>query len=467
MRAPSQILSVAQMRAAEEALIAGGETVESLMERAGRGAADYVWRVCAGRPVTVLCGPGNNGGDGYVIARELRRAGVPVRIVAPLEPRSNAARAARASLGAVEISERGEEISGEVLVDCLFGSGLARPLDDGLAALLRGLCASHQRRIAVDVPSGVDSDSGAIRGEALPDYHLTLALGAWKFAHWLMPAMARMGERRLVDIGVGAVPGAARLIARPILHAPPADAHKYSRGLVAVIGGVMPGAGVLATRAAMRAGAGYVKLLGARPSLALPDELVVDDRPLASVLSDKRINALLVGPGLGRDDAAKSILAGALSADLPTICDADGLMLLEPAALETRSAPLTVTPHEGELAQLCAAFAVADGPRMERVIALADAMRAIVVAKGPDNLVAVPGEPLHIAPAASPWLSTAGTGDVLAGLVASRLATGASPGEAAMQAIWLHSEAARRAGTAFTAGDIIDRISDVYRSFIP
>src|SRR5688572_773433 len=242
MTANSQILTVAQMRSAEQALIDGGETVSSLMERAGAGAADWVWRVAAGRPVTVLCGPGNNGGDGYVIARELVRRGAAVTVVAPLEPGTEAACAAREAFGGA-IAEHGQ---GGVLVDCLFGSGLARPLSAELLELLESGAGRHAIRVAVDVPSGIDSDSGAPLNAGLADYHLTLALGAWKPAHGLMPAMATMGETRLVPIGVAPVAGAAQMLERPRLAPPARDAHKYSRGLVLVVEGPMTGAALLA-----------------------------------------------------------------------------------------------------------------------------------------------------------------------------------------------------------------------------
>ena len=234
---PDQVLTVAQMRSAEQALIDGGETVGSLMQTAGQGAAGWVWRVAAGRPVTVLCGPGNNGGDGYVIAETLRARGLDVAVVAPLDPATEAAREARAAFR----GETGGGGTGGVFVDCLFGSGLTRPLGE-LAPLVRSLAGSHRHAVAVDLPSGVESDSGALLDEDLPRYDLTLALGAWKFAHWTMPAMERMGERRLVPIGVGAVEGAAQLLQRPHLAAPARDAHKYTRGLVLVVGGVMSGA---------------------------------------------------------------------------------------------------------------------------------------------------------------------------------------------------------------------------------
>ena len=452
MHASDQILTAAQMVAAEQALIAGGETVDGLMQTAGNGAADRVWRVAAHRPVTVLCGPGNNGGDGYVIAEAIRARGGDAAVLAPIEPATDAARNAARLYGGERLSGA-EQARGGVLVDCLFGSGLARPLSPDLVQLLRELAHAHSRLIAVDLPSGIESDSGAALNEGLPQNDLTIALGAWKFAHFLAPASALMGAKRLVPIGVAEVAGAARLVRKPRLSAPACDAHKYSRGLLALVGGEMPGASMLAAQAAMHGGAGYVKLLADAPPPVTPPELVTETAPLPEALADQRIAAILAGPGLGRSEGAKQRLIAALAARRPSVLDADALVLLAPDMLPG-DVPAIATPHEGELEALCRAFAVAAGSKRERAASLAKASGMVVVAKGPDTIVASPGGALFLAEPATSWLSTAGTGDVLAGLIASRLATGAAPLGAACEALWLHGEAARLAGPAFTAGDL-------------
>jgi len=251
----AQVLTVSQMRAAEQALIDSGTTVDALMLAAGQGAAEWVWRLAAGRAVTVLCGPGNNGGDGYVIAEDLRERGLDVCVVAPMAPKTDAAKSARGAYKGQCMSS-GKDANGQVLVDCLFGSGLTRALSGEHALLLRDLAERHPIRIAVDLPSGIETDTGALLNDHLPDYRLTLALGAWKFAHWRLPAQSKMGDLRLVPIGVEAVSGAAQLIEKPVIKHPALDAHKYTRGLCANFGGEMPGAGSLASQAAMRAGAG-------------------------------------------------------------------------------------------------------------------------------------------------------------------------------------------------------------------
>ena len=463
--AADQVLTAAQMRAAETALIASGSSVTELMQRAGQGAAQWVWRVSGGRSVTVLAGPGNNGGDGWVIAEALRQRGSDVAVIMAAEPATEAARAARAGYrGAVLAPD--ETRRGEVLVDCLFGTGLTRPLSAEHGALLTRLAASHLHRVAIDLPSGIDSDLGQPLGPGLPDYHLTLALGAWKPAHFLMPAAVAMGALRLVGIGIAAVPGAAQALAQPQLAVPPADAHKYRRGLLGIVGGAMPGAALLAARAAQGAGAGYVKLFTAAPSAApsaAPADLVVDPAPLDEALGDRRLSALLLGPGLGRDAAARSAVAAVLACDRPAVLDADALVLLGPDGLAGRTAPLVATPHDGELFALERAFALdGTGGKPERALALARASGMVVIAKGPDSVVAAPDGPLAFAPRATSWLSTAGTGDVLAGTVASRLACGEAPFAAACTALWLHGEAARRAGAAFSAGQLAEAIRSAY-----
>ena len=459
----NQILTVAQMRAAEQALIDAGTGVDALMQIAGLGAAEWVWRVAAQRAVTVLCGPGNNGGDGYVIAQALRERGGPVVVVAATEPKTDAARNARALYHGEVLGPDGAP-HGDVLVDCLFGSGLTRALSDADFALLTRLAASHPQRIAIDVPSGVESDSGAALNAGLPGYDLTVALGAWKFAHALMPAAAAAGALRQVGIGVDDVPGAAQMITRPHFAAPADDAHKYRRGLLGVIGGDMPGAALLACQSAQGAGAGYVRLL-ASGAVAAPADLVVDTAPLAEALADGRYTALLVGPGLGRHADARERLVVALASGVPAVIDADGLVLLGPGHLGERSAALIATPHEGELAALERAFAChGTGSKRERALALAAASGMIIVAKGPDTLVATPDGRLACAPRASSWLSTAGTGDVLAGAIASRLACGAEAFAAACEGVWLHAEAARRCTVPFTAAALAAAIPSAYAS---
>lgn len=453
MRGSEQVLTVAQMRAAEQALIDAGSSVDALMDRAGRGAAEWVWRIAGRGRVTVLCGPGNNGGDGYVIAEVLRGRGSDVAVIAPMEPKSDAARKARDAYQG-EVLAKDQARSGEVFVDCLFGSGLTRALAAEHADLLKVLVARHGHSIAIDVPSGIDSDRGLVLNDDLPGYDLTLALGAWKFAYVLMPSAAMMGTLRFVPIGAEPVCGAAGMIQRPKIAPPGAQAHKYTRGLLAVVAGEMQGAAMLAAHAAQGAGAGYIKVFADSAARA-PHDIVVDTGRLSDVLVDDRNTAVLVGPGLGRRGEARERLAIALGDPMPVVVDADALVLLGPRSLGGREAPTIATPHEGELVALERAFDLdGSGSKAERSAALAAVSGMIVVAKGPDTLVAAPDGRLACAPRTTSWLSTAGTGDVLAGVIASRAATGVDAFAAACQGVWLHGAAARLCPPAFSANQL-------------
>lgn len=444
MQSPDQILTVAQMRAAEDALIKAGSSIESLMDLAGRGAADWVWRIAGRQRVTVLCGPGNNGGDGYVIARALWERGGNVVVVSAGEPRGEAARNARHAF-AGEVRAGADDLQGEVFVDCLFGSGLSRRLSSDDEATIATLARTHRIAVAIDVPSGVQSDTGASLSSAMPDYDLTLALGAWKFAHVLIPAESRMGMLRLIDIGIVAQPGAANVLARPSLVPPAQHAHKYQRGLVAVVGGSMPGAAALAAEACVRAGAGYVRLSAPQPARA--SHAIVQSREP----DFGKAKAILVGPGLGRDDAARSALVSALGSGVASVADADALWLLAEAD-DGLPAPAIMTPHEGEFSRL---FGDIPGNKVERACAAAATAGSVVVYKGPDTVIAAPDGRTAVSARSSSWLSTAGTGDVLAGVCAARLAVTGDPFQAACEAVWLHGDAARRAGPAFAADDLI------------
>jgi ADP-dependent NAD(P)H-hydrate dehydratase / NAD(P)H-hydrate epimerase len=451
VRLGADILTANQMRAAEQALFDDGVSVSALMERAGRGAADYVWRMAGpARMVSVLVGPGNNGGDGWVIARALRERGGRVQVVMAAPPVSEAARAMRRAYdGPVCDAAQWETLRGDVLVDCLYGTGLTRALSAPDLAMLQGLAAGHRYRIAIDLPSGVEADGGGDFGQDLPHYELTVALGAWKRAHGLMPAVARMGALRLVDIGCRPVAGAGRMVTGIHADAPAPGAHKYTRGLVGVVVGQMPGAALMAARAAAGAGAGYVQVLS-EEALAVPPDLVA--RPLAQ-MGGADYDGLLLGPGLGRDDAARDRLESALiqAGAGPLVVDGDALSMLGPVMTMTRGA-IIATPHEGELARLEKAYGEAGaGGKVERALAMARHL-GVVVAKGPDTVIADADGRWAMVPRASSWLSVAGSGDVLAGIIASRLAVrGGDLFAAACQGVWLHGRAADLLKGPFTA----------------
>jgi len=457
------ILTAAAMRAAEDRAIAAGSSVDALMERAGAGIAEAVRRLASGAPVRILCGPGNNGGDGYVAARVLRANGVEVRVAALAGPKTEAAAAARAAWdGPVEaLSDAGEA---PIVVDALFGTGLTRPLNDTVARMLGETVRAARLSIAVDLPSGIETDTGA-ELSASPDFSLTLALGALKPAHLLQPAAARCGSVRIIDLGLER---SSRdwTMTRPDIAAPTAADHKYSRGLVVVIGGDMPGAGALAAEAALHAGAGYAMLFEDH-AVSAPHALVRrawSADAFAKALDGKRPNttAIVVGPGLGKDDIAAAKLAAALDSAYKLVIDGDALHLLDDAAfarIKARSCPVVLTPHAGEFNALFGTFT---GSKIDAARDAAAHSGAIVVFKGPDTVVAHPDGHTTVAFGASPWLSTAGTGDVLAGTIATMLAANTpAPAEAG---VWMHGEAARRLGGAFLADDLARTLSAVRTS---
>ncbi|HKT75820.1 MAG TPA: NAD(P)H-hydrate dehydratase, partial [Sphingobium sp.] len=453
---PMPILTAAQMRDAEQAVFATGISEYELMEQAGAAAAEFIWRAGAKRDLLVLCGPGNNGGDGFVIARLLRARGVPVRVAALGESRTESSRTARAAWGG-PVESLMTAAPATQLVDALFGTGLSRGLDEEVADRLVTLTRQAAHSYAIDLPSGVDTDSGATLSQ-VPRFSLCISLGALKPAHLLYPAAGCFDRLVCADIGIAASDVIHRL-APPRLEAPAPSAHKYRRGLLAVIGGEMQGASLLAARAAAHSGAGMIRHLLEGEDRRGADAIVTvqasDAQAVAAELEDERLAAVLVGPGLGRSVAARERLVAALRCGRPLVLDADALTLLA----EGDGAPIppgaVLTPHEGEFVRL---FGALPGSKIDRAIEAARRSGAVVIAKGADSVIAAPDGRAAVAAGASSWLSTAGTGDVLAGLVAGRLAVTGDAFRAACEAVWLHGEAARRAGAAFIADDLIRQL---------
>jgi ADP-dependent NAD(P)H-hydrate dehydratase / NAD(P)H-hydrate epimerase len=446
------ILTAAETRAAEEAVFATGVSVFELMARAGRAVADIIWDRFGPLPALVLCGPGNNGGDGYVVAARLRERGVAVRVAASGEPKSDAARQARDLWGA-EIAPLETAAPAPLLIDALFGTGLSRPLKAEMAGSAERLMSAARHRVAVDLPSGLATDDGAVLSD-LPAADLTVSLGMLKRAHRLMPAAARCGTVVVADIGLAAE---SRLteIARPTLPSPGFEANKYSRGKVLVVAGAMPGATMLSALAAQRAGAGYVELLGTEGGGA-PHALVRrawDD----AALDDRRVGAIVIGPGLGSGDEAWRRLRRVLATDRPVVIDADALNLLAKHgldALEARSAPSVLTPHAGEYARLFEG----EGSALDKALHGAGETGAVLLLKGACTVVAHPDGRAAIDPPAPGWLASAGTGDVLSGILGTMLAQIDDAYRAAQAAVWLHAEAARRAGPLLIADDLVAQL---------
>ncbi|MDO7841276.1 NAD(P)H-hydrate epimerase [Sphingomonas immobilis] len=455
------ILTAAQMRAAEDAAIAGGATVESLMERAGAGVADAVRRLAAGSPVLILCGPGNNGGDGYVAARVLKAAGVAVRVAATGEPKTEAAIAARKGWGGA-VEAFSEVSPAPILVDAIFGTGVSREVEAAIGLRLGKLVGAARLSIAVDLPSGLGTDDGALLNPPLRAYDITLALGAVKPAHVLAHSAWHCGTVRIIDLGIDISRGGDMVLGPRCFETPGVDDTKYTRGMVAIISGAMPGAAALAAEATMRAGAGYVLLLGGKSPPGAPHALVRRGWS-AEALEEKRIGCVLVGPGLGRDEAARAKLYAALASDHALVIDGDALHLLDGRTFHDRGQPVIVTPHAGEFAAM---FGKPEGSKIEAARAAAAKSGATIVFKGPDTVIAEPGGHVTVAPGGSAWLSTAGTGDVLAGAVAAMAgyALGRGPRYWVGDAVWLHAEAARRLGGAFIADDLARELSAVRAS---
>lgn len=442
------ILTARQMRSAEARAIDAGTPETTLMERAGRALAEAVRLHVGPRDVLILCGPGNNGGDGYVAARHLVAMGYSVRVAELAEPTTDAARWARGQWeGPVEPFASAAEAP--IIVDCLFGTGLSRGLDEAVFQRLLLLIDKAMVAVACDLPSGVGSDDGGLLSP-IGRYHLTVTFGALKPAHRLMPAMAHMGRVVLADIGIDAETQWSEL-ARPDLPLLDPEGHKYSRGLVHCLAGQMPGAIALAATAAAKSGAGYVRVSTSLPIPGLPSSIVQTG---GADLQDERIGCILVGPGLGE---VPQVLTLSLTARHPIVIDADAIGLVgEPGRLNGHEAILT--PHEGEFKAL---FGEIAGSKAARALEAARQSQSVVVYKGPDTLIAAPDGRLAFSTPAPAWLATAGTGDVLAGMIAALRARGLEAFDAACAAVWLHGRAAEAAGPGMVADDLVDAIPSV------
>jgi hydroxyethylthiazole kinase-like uncharacterized protein yjeF len=440
------ILTAEAMRAAEHSAIDGGTSVGQLMERAGAGLAEAAYRFAGPLPVLVLCGPGNNGGDGYVAARCLAQRGVQVRVAALSEPKSDAANSARSQWERAVEELTPQTAPAPLIIDALFGTGLKRGLEEFVVEQLSRLCGTAMVRVACDVPSGVESDTGAELSEA-PPFDLTVTFGTLKPAHRLFPAMHKCGRVVLADIGIEAATDWHE-IPPPNLSPLQPGLHKYTRGLVHALAGKMPGAIALAAKAAARTGAGYVRVSTSRMIEGLPSSVVQVD---TADVNDERIGCLLVGPGMGD---IPQVLTLALTSKAPKVIDADGITHLgEPERLRGQDA--IITPHEGEFRRL---FGEIEGSKPDRALEAARRSGAVLVYKGADTLVASPDGRLGFRPPAPAALASAGTGDVLSGMIAALRARGMASFEAASAAVWLHGRAAEIAGPQLIADDLADAI---------
>lgn len=488
------LLTNAEMAKADRAAAALGQDGAVLMDRAGQCVVRALQSRFSPCRVTVLSGPGNNGGDGFVVARLLHEAGWPVRLgflgevkTLPEAARLHAERwAARAGAAAFAPLEPDLLDGADLVVDALFGAGLARPLEGKAAEVIGLLADSGLPVVAVDVPSGLDGDSGKVLGHAAPA-RLTVTFFRRKPGHLLLPGRRLCGETILADIGI---PGAVLddICPKAFENGPPLwldrfpwpgeNDHKYSRGHLVIGGGAaMTGAARLAARAAMRIGAGLVGIACVPEVVpiyaqATPGLLIYPMEAKAAfgdLLADPRRNAVLLGPGYGVDEKTRAHVLTALSLGKRVCLDADALSAFAGipgtlfAALEENrhvGGAAILTPHEGEFSRLFP-HQGSDPSKAARAREAARLSGAVILLKGADTVIAHPDGRLILNAGAPPTLATAGSGDVLAGMIAGLLAQGVAALEAGAIAAWCHGEAARAFGPGLIAEDLPDRLPQV------
>jgi NAD(P)H-hydrate epimerase len=496
----TRLLTVAAMRRVDAAAIARGVPGTVLMERAGSAVAARVRaHLPEGGRVLVLCGPGNNGGDGFVAARVLCDGGIAVDLAALVpvaDLNGDAADAAAGWTGPVLAPSAVADLDAyDLVVDALFGAGLSRDLEGDAAALVERLSRTAVPVVAVDVPSGIDGDTGAVRGCAVRAVE-TVTFVALKPGHLLQPARAHCGALHVAEIGSDEADLASGFGADAALwrNGPglwgaafprlAAESHKYTRGHALVLSGPAhrTGAARLAARGALRIGAGLVTL--AAPPNAMAENAAhltaimlracegADD--LDDLLVDERLNVVVAGPGLGVGEATRDLVAVAASAGRHLVLDADALTSFKGQArllaahIADGDSQAVLTPHAGEFARLFdGTDAVADDlSKLERARRAAALTGMVVVFKGPDTVIAAPDGRAAINDHGTPHLGTAGSGDVLSGFIAGLLAQGMAPFEAAAAAVWMHGDAGRRHGPGLIAEDLPDLMPAVLRGVL-
>ncbi len=470
-RDKSALLTVAEMGRADALTIAGGISGETLMEAAGRAVAEAVIAHGPSGQVTVLCGPGNNGGDGFVAARILAEQGRTVRLAllgSRAALRGDTALNAERWQGPVEAMTTAVLGDSSCVIDAVFGAGLSRDVEGAAREVLGAI--GNRFCVAVDLPSGVRGDSGAILGYA-PRADRTVTFFRCKPGHLLYPGRDLCGKTKIADIGI---PDAVLDTIAPCqwrndpVHWrngfpwPRAKDHKYSRGHAAIAaGGEMTGAAILAATACRRIGAGMVTLASPEQAalvfrVTLPDavtRVVAGKAAWSRLIVERRVAACLVGPGNGLGARTRHFAVAALDSGLPTVLDADALSVFADHGKDLFSRlreDVVLTPHEGEFQRLFER----GSDKLESCRRAAGEAGAVVVLKGTDTVVAAPDGRAVIADTAPPELATAGTGDVLAGMVLGLLAQGMGPFEAACAAVWMHGRAGRIAGIGLVAEDL-------------
>jgi NAD(P)H-hydrate epimerase len=474
------LLTPAQMDAADRAAQAGGVNGFGMMEAAGSAVAVAIGARWSMRPVTVLCGPGNNGGDGFVAARHLAAAGWPVTLslLGSLEKLTGeAAHAAHLWKGAIAPFSVDSLHGHAIVIDALFGSGLSRSLDGKALELVEALKTHRIPTCAIDVPSGLDGATGAVRGAAAPA-DLTVTFFRKKPGHLLFPGRGLCGEVVVADIGT---PDSVLKDIAPNTWEnspdlwlgsypwPEPESYKYKRGEVLILGGeAITGASRMTALAASRAGAGMVTL--AAPSrvwsiyaTSLIDAIVRDFDGLTefeNLLADTRRNVIAIGPGAGVGSLTRQFVLAALATNRATVLDADALTSFAEAPQDLFRAitgPCVLTPHAGEFKRI---FHF-EGDKLQRTRNAAKQCNAVVLLKGPDTVIAAPDGRAIINSNAPPQLATGGSGDVLTGFIAGLMAQGLDAFDAAAAAVWLHGACASTFGLGLVARDLPDALPQV------
>lgn len=468
-----EILTNREMRRADAAAVAAGTPSLALMENAGRAVADAIAARFTPCRTVVLCGPGNNGGDGFVAARLLAGHGFDVTVAAASGHKGDAAEMAGKWQGP-RVALSPACLQGAVLiVDALFGAGLSRPLEKNYRAVVDALNRAHVPVVAVDVPSGLDGDSGKILGAAV-NATLTVTFFRLKPGHLLLPGRDICGETQLADIGIpeSALSRIKLFENTPMLwggryHWPKASAHKYARGHAVVVSGPAhaTGAARLAARGALRIGAGLVSVAAQSGAVAVnaAQLTAIMVKPfkgpegLRKLLSDKRLNAVAIGPGLGVSKATRALVMAALKSGAAVVLDADALTSFEDdgeSLFAKIKYPAVMTPHEGEFERVFPGLLRKAPSKVEAARLAASRAHAVVLLKGNDTVIAAPDGAAAINADAPATLATAGAGDVLSGFIAGLLAQGMPPFEAACAGAWLHGDAAGRFGPGLIAEDL-------------
>ncbi len=483
------LLTPSEMSQADELTIKSGTPGYTLMQRAGEAIFNRIRaRFPSAHAISILCGPGNNGGDGFVVARLLKTSGHEVSVGLVGDPgrlKGDAARACQDWTGETENALDMDVSGADLIIDALFGAGLSRGLEGELADLVNRVNSSGKPVLSVDLPSGLDGRTGHAAG-AVIKADASITFHRKKPGHLLYPGRGLCGEVETADIGI-VDHACERLdiqlfentpdVWRDAFPEPESDGHKYGRGSVMVLSGpeFATGASRLSAQAALRAGAGLVSICGPKTALRIHAAHVTavmlkpgegaDD--LRQILSDDRISACILGPGLGTDERALSRLETTRSANRPLILDADAITCLaqDPARSFTLLNDLDhtpiLTPHVGEFKRL---FPDIKGDsKVEQARQAAAKANAIIVYKGADTVIAAPDGRAAINANAPPWLATAGSGDTLAGIIAGLRAQGMPAFEASCAGVWLHGAAGQTLGRGLTADDLDEGLKTVMR----